>query len=184
MTSLDNGARNKELVRTFHRRLWAERDLGVIEEMVVSDAKAHWGDSESNAVTAIRADVERYLDAFTEVHTSIDDLIGEDDKVVLRWNTTGTHTPAPMDRGRRVPARRWPHRRGLEHVGCPRGLPAARPRRPGGRPLSIRGPSADSARAANASTERGLSSCHAARLQLRDVASTGRPFCKRIRRYR
>ena len=92
MTSLDNGARNKELVRTFHRRLWAERDLGVIEEMVVSDAKAHWGDSESNAVTAIRADVERYLDAFTEVHTSIDDLIGEDDKVVLRWNTTGTHT--------------------------------------------------------------------------------------------
>ena len=92
MSSLDNRARNKELVRTFHRRLWAERHIGVIEEMIDSDAKTHWGDSESNAVTAIRADVERYFAAFTDVRTSIDDLIGEDDKVVLRWNTTGTHT--------------------------------------------------------------------------------------------
>src|SRR5215204_5103456 len=82
MSSFVNCARNKELVRAFHRRLWAERDIGVVEEMIASDAKAHWGDSESDAVTAIRADV----------HTSIDDLIGEDDKVVLRWSTTGTHT--------------------------------------------------------------------------------------------
>jgi steroid delta-isomerase-like uncharacterized protein len=92
MSSLDNSTRNKELVRTFHRRLWAERDIGVIEEMIVSDAKTHWGDSESRAASAIRADVERYFAAFTEVHTSIDDLIGEGDKVVLRWTTTGTNT--------------------------------------------------------------------------------------------
>jgi steroid delta-isomerase-like uncharacterized protein len=92
MSTIENCAANKELVRTFHHRLWAERDIGVVEELVAAHAEAHWGDSESNAVSAIGADVERYFAAFTDVHTSIDDLIGEHDKVVLRWKTTGTHT--------------------------------------------------------------------------------------------
>jgi predicted ester cyclase len=92
MSSLDDTSRNKELIRTFHRRLWVERDLGVLDELIAPAAVMHWGDSDSNAVDAVRADVERYFAAFSEVHTSIDDLIGEDDKVVLRWTTTGVHT--------------------------------------------------------------------------------------------
>jgi steroid delta-isomerase-like uncharacterized protein len=92
MGSLDDCAHNKALVRTFHHRLWAERNIGVVEEMIASDAMIHWGDSQSNAVAAVRADVERYFAAFTDVHTSIKDLIGEDDKVALRWSTTGRHT--------------------------------------------------------------------------------------------
>ena len=50
------------------------------------------GQFRSNAVAAVRADVERYFAAFTDVHSSIEALIGEDDQVVLRWSTTGTHT--------------------------------------------------------------------------------------------
>ena len=92
MSTADDSARNKELAQAFHRRLWAEGDIGVVEELIAADATTHWGDSESNAVAAIRADVERYFTAFTDVHTSIDELIGEEDKVVLRWSTTGTHT--------------------------------------------------------------------------------------------
>ena len=72
--------------------MWAEGDIGVVEELIAADAITHWGNSESNAVAAVRADVERYFAAFTDVHSSIEALIGEDDKVVLRWNTTGTHT--------------------------------------------------------------------------------------------
>jgi steroid delta-isomerase-like uncharacterized protein len=92
MSTVDDSARNKELAQAFHRRLWAEGDIGVVEELIAADATTHWGDSESNAVAAIRADVERYFTAFTDVHTSIDELVGEEDKVVLRWSTTGTHT--------------------------------------------------------------------------------------------
>ena len=92
MSSRDDTARNKEIVQTLHRRLWGGADLGVIEDLIAADAVTHWGDSESATVEAIRADVERYFAAFTDVSTSIDDLIGEDDKVVLRWTTTGTHT--------------------------------------------------------------------------------------------
>ena len=79
-------------MRTLHRRLWADADLSVIEEVIAEDAVTHWGDSESSTVAAIRADAERYFAAFTDVSTSIDDLIGDDDKVVLRWTTSGTHT--------------------------------------------------------------------------------------------
>jgi steroid delta-isomerase-like uncharacterized protein len=91
-TSLDYTAHNKEQIRTLHHRLWVERDLAVLDELFAPDAVLHWGDSDSNAVAAVREDVERYFTAFTEVRTSIDDLIAETDKVVLRWTTKGVHT--------------------------------------------------------------------------------------------
>jgi steroid delta-isomerase-like uncharacterized protein len=92
MTAPDDTARNKEIVGAFHRRLWAEADLSVIEEVIAEDAVTHWGDAESGTVAAIRADAERYFAAFTDVSTNIDDLIGEGDKVVLSWTTAGRHT--------------------------------------------------------------------------------------------
>ncbi len=92
MTAHDDTARNKKIVGAFHRRLWAEADLSVIEEVIAEDAVTHWGAAESSTVAAIRDDAERYFAAFGDVSTSIDDLIGEDDKVVLRWTTAGTHT--------------------------------------------------------------------------------------------
>jgi hypothetical protein len=105
------------------------------------------------------------------VHTSIDDLIGEGDKVVLRWTTTATHTGpygsvSPtggvvtmtgvdvyrLDGGRIVEA--WSVWDALGAYQQPR------PRRPRSRPLIPRDPSADAAtaaeRAPNASTERLL----------------------------
>lgn len=92
MPGPDDLSSNKELIRTFRRRLWAEHDLGVLDEVFAADASVRWGDDASNAVTAIRSDVERYFAGFTEVRTSIDELLAEDDKVVVRWTTTGRHT--------------------------------------------------------------------------------------------
>jgi steroid delta-isomerase-like uncharacterized protein len=92
VSSHDGPARNKEIVRALHRRLWSDADLSVIEDVVAEDAVTHWGESETDTRDAIRSDAERYYAAFSDVSTSIDDLIGEQDKVVLRWSTTGTHT--------------------------------------------------------------------------------------------
>jgi predicted ester cyclase len=92
MTSRDDTSLNKELIRTFRHRLWAERDLGVIDEVFAPDAVVRWGDADSDAVTAVRSDVERYFAAFSDVRTAIDELVAEDGKVVLRWTTTGRHT--------------------------------------------------------------------------------------------
>ena len=92
MTAHDDTQRNKAIIGGFHRRLWAEADLSVIEEVIAEDAVTHWGDAESGTAAAIRADAERYFAAFRDVRTSIDDLIGEGDRVVLTWTTAGTHT--------------------------------------------------------------------------------------------
>lgn len=83
---------NKQLVEAFHRRLWGGGDVSAIDDVIAPDAVTHWGDFESNTVEAVRADVERYFAGFTDVATRIDDLLGDGDKVVLRWSTTGRHT--------------------------------------------------------------------------------------------
>ena len=92
MPTSDDAAHNKELIRTFRHRLWAERDLGVLDQVFAPYAVVRWGDADSNAVAAVRSDVERYFAGFTDVHTSVDELLAEDDKVVVRWTTTGRHT--------------------------------------------------------------------------------------------
>jgi predicted ester cyclase len=92
MSSPDDTSANKEVIRTFRHRLWVERDLGVLDEVFAPNAVVRWGDSDSDAVTAVRSDVESYFAAFTDVRTTIDELVAEDDKVVVRWTTTGLHT--------------------------------------------------------------------------------------------
>jgi predicted ester cyclase len=88
----DDTTNNLSVVRRFHERLWGAADFSAIDDVIEPDAVTHWGDDEAGAVDAIRRDVERYFGAFSDVRTSVDDLVGGGDKVVLRWTTTGTHT--------------------------------------------------------------------------------------------
>lgn len=83
---------NKQLVREFHERLWAHGDLSAIEAALHPDAVTHWGDFAANTIDAVRADAERYFLGFTEVETTIADLIAEGDRVVLNWSTSGLHS--------------------------------------------------------------------------------------------
>jgi predicted ester cyclase len=92
MPSDDDISPNKALIRNFRHRLWAERDLAVLDDVFAPDAVVRWGDAESDAVSAVRSDVERYFAGFSDVRSSIDELLAEDDKVVVRWTTTGQHT--------------------------------------------------------------------------------------------
>ena len=39
----------------------------------------------------LRADIDRYFAAFTDIETTIEHLVAADDKVVLHWSTTGKH---------------------------------------------------------------------------------------------
>lgn len=81
-----------EIIRTFHMDLWGAGDLTAIDRFVSPDAKTVMTGFEGNTVEVLREDVERYVGAFTDVHTWIDRLIAEGDQVVLWWHTTGTHT--------------------------------------------------------------------------------------------
>lgn len=82
---------NKELIRSYHERLWGLGDLSVIKELWSSDAKVSMTDFDGTALDTVVEDAERYFSAFTDVKTTIHDLLAEGDKVVLHWSTTGKH---------------------------------------------------------------------------------------------
>jgi predicted ester cyclase len=81
----------KELIAGFHQRLWAEGDLTAIDDAFAPDAVVHMTGFDGSAVRAVRADAERYQNAFTDVSTEVLALLADGDRVVLHWATTGRH---------------------------------------------------------------------------------------------
>jgi predicted ester cyclase len=82
---------NKGVVAEFHRRLWDEADFTVIDEVFAADAVVHMTGFDSGAVDSIRDDATRYRGSFTDISTEVVSLMGEGDRVVLHWQTTGRH---------------------------------------------------------------------------------------------
>ncbi|MFS8803337.1 ester cyclase [Synechococcus sp. R55.6] len=80
-----------EIVRNYHTRLWGKGDLSAVEAFWLPTAKVHMTGFSGNGVEVVRADVERYFGAFSQVETQINHLIGERDWVVLHWTTSGFH---------------------------------------------------------------------------------------------
>ncbi|MFI7588775.1 ester cyclase [Spongisporangium articulatum] len=81
----------KDVVRSYHEALWRDGDLGAVERFWAPDAKVHMTGFEGTAVDVVHEDVTRYFGAFTNIDTSIEDLLGDGDKVALRWATAGDH---------------------------------------------------------------------------------------------
>lgn len=96
---------NRALVAAYHEALWRDGDKGAIDRYWAADAVVHMTDFEDTAVDVVRADVERYFGAFTEIETRIDHIVAEGDTVVLHWTTSGLHVGAYGDvppTGRRI----------------------------------------------------------------------------------
>lgn len=96
-----------ELVRLLHVELWGNGDTTAIDRYVAPDARTVMTGFEGSTVDVLREDVDRYLGAFTDVATEILDLIAQDDRVMLWWQTSGTHTGpygdiAPEPTGNRI----------------------------------------------------------------------------------
>jgi predicted ester cyclase len=71
---------NKELVRRYYRE-WNSGNLDIVDELFADERLA----------AGVRRGCGAYLTAFPDLHTSIEELIAEGDKVVCRSSTTGTH---------------------------------------------------------------------------------------------
>lgn len=82
---------NKALIATYHQELWGKGDKSAIDRYWAPDAEVHFTGFTGSAIEVVKADVERYFGAYTDVETRIDNLVGEGDKVVLHWTTTGLH---------------------------------------------------------------------------------------------
>jgi steroid delta-isomerase-like uncharacterized protein len=84
--------KNKGLARRYQEEVWGKGDLALIDELLAPDFIDHSLPSgmDPGFAGAKRA-VQGALDAFPDGQWTVEDLIAEGDKVVIRWKLQATH---------------------------------------------------------------------------------------------
>jgi steroid delta-isomerase-like uncharacterized protein len=84
---------NKEIARRLMEDVWNNRQLDVVDELVDASYVHHDPNSPDfgEGPESYRARVTFYTNAFPDLRFVIDDVIAEEDRVVLRWQASGTH---------------------------------------------------------------------------------------------
>ena len=83
---------NKATVRRMAEQVYNARQLDLIEEFFTEDFVSHTiGAPSISGLEELRAGIAGALDAFPDFELSIDDVIGEGDKLAARWTSRGTH---------------------------------------------------------------------------------------------
>lgn len=91
---------NKALSRRFYEEAFNQGNLDVIDELIAEDAIDHEefpGKINGPVREQIKQIVAMFRNGFPDIHVSVEDLIGEGDKVGARLTFRGTHTAEFMD---------------------------------------------------------------------------------------
>ena len=88
----DSGSENEAIVRQVIA-LIGERNLDEAFELYALDYIYHGpGGQELRGRDGIRGLWEVWLEAFPDLHSTVEDVVTEGDKIVMRWRIEGTHT--------------------------------------------------------------------------------------------
>jgi steroid delta-isomerase-like uncharacterized protein len=82
------------LARRFFEDVFSEGRLEVIDEITSDDFQAHDPQdrfTDLRGPAASRAVVKLYRNAFPDLRFTIEDVVEQRDRVVIRWTATGTH---------------------------------------------------------------------------------------------
>lgn len=88
---------NKATVRRFYEEMLSGHDLGVAGELFTENFVDHDPDDPGGRLSGVegaREEVGQYIAAFPDMQVSVDDLFGEEDRVVVRGTLRGTHQGA------------------------------------------------------------------------------------------
>ena len=84
---------NRAIARYVAETVWNQGKLEVIDETFTPGFTNHDPSAyKVSSQSALKAWIEHMRIAFPDMHMSIDDLIAERDRVVVRWTWSGTHT--------------------------------------------------------------------------------------------
>jgi steroid delta-isomerase-like uncharacterized protein len=83
---------NKQLVRRVFEEVYNQGNLDVVEDLASRDFVAHSPTEDVYGTDGVKQFVTDLRTAFPDLHTTIEDLIAEGDRVVARFTATGTHT--------------------------------------------------------------------------------------------
>lgn len=91
--------KHNELIRRFRNDVYTEGNLDRIDEYIAENCVSHSPllPEDGHGPEDYRAFIAGLLAAFPDFEDTIEDLIAEDDRVVVRIRMTGTHEGAFMD---------------------------------------------------------------------------------------
>ena len=83
--------KNKALVRHFFEEVLNQGKLALIDELHVPDFVYHNASRTIHGLESFKQYLSMLLTAFPDLHVTIEDMIGEGDRVVVRFTFRGTH---------------------------------------------------------------------------------------------
>ena len=79
---------NKALLRRLFEEVWNQGNLATLHEVVAADFLYH---PDLRGLEAYKQAIDSMLTAFPDLHFTIEGMVAEGDKVVVRWTLHGTH---------------------------------------------------------------------------------------------
>ena len=83
--------KNKTAVRQLFEEVFNQKKLDLLKDLVSDD---YVGPRGEKGAPAFAKQVSGLIAAFPDIHYTIEELIGDGDKVAIRWTWHGTHTAA------------------------------------------------------------------------------------------
>jgi predicted ester cyclase len=84
---------NKQVARRYLEDFWNGDDVTVIDELVTPDVVGHPGSGQAlHGPEVFQQRHAALRQVYSEPHFSVEDLIAEGDKALLRWSFAGRHT--------------------------------------------------------------------------------------------
>ena len=82
---------NKSTVRNYFEQVWNKGRLDRFEDYVAEDIVPHNPGPGPTDAGAMKEALGGFRRALPNIHIALDDEIGADDKVIVRWTLSGTH---------------------------------------------------------------------------------------------
>jgi steroid delta-isomerase-like uncharacterized protein len=82
---------NKTLARRWFEDLFSRGDLDTANVILSADFVDHLPREEERGIEGLKHYVSFYRTAFPDIQDSVEEIVAEGDKVVVRWSSRGTH---------------------------------------------------------------------------------------------
>ena len=82
---------NKTLARRWFEDLFSRGDLDTANEILSADFVDHLPREEERGIEDLKHYVSSYRTAFPDIQDTVEEIVAEGDKVVVRWRSRGTH---------------------------------------------------------------------------------------------
>ena len=86
-------ADNKAIVRRLYEEVWNKRRLELVDEIISPSHALHDPNLSGSAVgpEAYKRQVTRFITAFPDLRFTVEDIVGEKEKLAVAWTISGTH---------------------------------------------------------------------------------------------